>query len=390
MADRTILICADYLFSEVAGGAARCVSELAKELALKKYKVIVLVRGLSENKDFEKADGYDVYRYKSNVLKLFKKLGLIFKNNKVNIINFHDPFTSFFVRKYMFFKSINIPTIYTFHSPWGGEYSIRAIKKKYNSLRIFLGVNIRKKIERFVVKNSSKIALASQFMSETLFKTHRVKSSIVPLGVDVLRFKSSEPGEQESLRSKYNIDGNKKVFFTIRNLEPRMGLENLLEAVKILKDKKYSNLLFIIGGIGSLELELKDKTRKLGIENMVSFAGYIPDTNLPEYYRVSDAFILPTKEFEGFGLVTLEAMASGIPVLATPVAANKEVVGGFDESLLFKSISSEDIADGIDTLLERKDLLELGLKCREHAENNFSWSKYADKMEKIFDELLCL
>jgi len=127
--------------------------------------------------------------------------------------------------------------------------------------------------------------------------------------------------------------------------------------------------------------------KNLSLEKMLRFEGYINDEKLPLYYKASDAFILPTKELEGFGLVSIEAMACGIPVLATPISANIEVIGNFDKTLLFDGIEPKDIANGIISFIKRNDLEQLGKKARDYVKFNFCWDKYIEKMENIYYEL---
>ena len=115
---------------------------------------------------------------------------------------------------------------------------------------------------------------------------------------------------------------DKFILFTVRNLVPRMGLENLISAFEIVQSGR-TDLLLIIGGEGPLEPALKEQTRQCGVEEFVRFVGYIPDEDLPSYYQMADLFILPTIELEGFGLVTVEALASGLPVLGTPVGGTR-------------------------------------------------------------------
>src|SRR5207249_11052699 len=83
-----------------------------------------------------------------------------------------------------------------------------------------------------------------------------------------------------------------------------------------------------------------------------SFLGFIPDETLPSYYHAADVFVLPTRELEGFGLVTVEALACGTPVLGTPVGATPEVLSGLDASLVFRGISAEIMAEDLLRFLE--------------------------------------
>jgi glycosyltransferase involved in cell wall biosynthesis len=112
-----------------------------------------------------------------------------------------------------------------------------------------------------------------------------------------------------------------------------MGLENLIEACARLRTSGAPFSLFI-GGEGPLRPALEAQVRGAGLSDIISFLGRIPDETLPRWYAAADAFLLPTAQLECFGLVALEAMASGRPVLATPVGAIPEVVGRYEKEWL--------------------------------------------------------
>jgi glycosyltransferase involved in cell wall biosynthesis len=103
---------------------------------------------------------------------------------------------------------------------------------------------------------------------------------------------------------------------------------------------------------------------------------------------VADIFILPTRELERFGLVTLEALACGVPVLGTPVGGTQEILGKFDSSFLFADTSPKSMAASI---LEKYKIIsetpqkwsEISQRCRQYVENNYSWEKNVDSLEKI-------
>ena len=185
------------------------------------------------------------------------------------------------------------------------------------------------------------------------------------------------------MREKLGIPKDRFVIFTVRNLVSRMGLENLVEAASDVV-KKEPRALFIIGGRGYLKEKLEEMIAGRGLAGQVRLEGYISEEKLPLYYQCADLFVLPTRLLEGFGLVTLEAMACGTPVLATPVAANVEVLGGFDRSLLLKSESPGDIAAGILDFISGCETrrAELRAACRRYVEENYSWEKYAAEVEK--------
>ena len=181
---------------------------------------------------------------------------------------------------------------------------------------------------------------------------------------------------------------SKLLLLTVRNLVPRMGLDNLIYAFKKISGIA-PDIHLIIGGEGQLEHKLNALVKDLSIENSVTFTGYINDKELPEYYQMADIFVLPTKELEGFGLVTLEAMASGIPVLGTPVGGIKEIIERFDHGFLFKDTSPEAM---VDLIIESYRKIKqnpswyenVSKRCRQFVEENYSWERNVDSLEKLF------
>ncbi len=119
----------------------------------------------------------------------------------------------------------------------------------------------------------------------------------------------------------------------------------------------------------------------------MKFLGFIPDNELPLYYQSSDGFVLPTRELEGFGLVAVEALACGTPVLGTPVGAIPEILGDLQPDLLFEGIGPEAIARGILKHLERAESDPQGYealrrRCREYATARFGWDRIVERLEQ--------
>jgi glycosyltransferase involved in cell wall biosynthesis len=164
-----------------------------------------------------------------------------------------------------------------------------------------------------------------------------------------------------------------------------MGLESLIKAMSIVAEKEKDAFL-IIGGKGFLENRLKNLTEELKLNEYIKFAGFIGDEKLPLYYQAADFFILPTKYLEGFGLVTIEALSSGTPVLGTPVGGTKEILGKFDNRLLFRGTDSDSLAELILKFkkLSPEELENLGRKAREFAVKNYSWDIIISQWGEVF------
>jgi len=322
--------------------------------------------------------------YRRNSRKLFDEL---YKNYRIDVINCHQPFSAYGVLQFP--KSRSLKKIYTCHSLSFEEFVSRnprpagALKNLFYELKIFA----RKKIERRVIERSDNIVVLSRFTQDKLTTAYGIppsKVSIIPGGVDLKRFRPVE--NKNAIRQALKLPDSKIILFTVRNLVARMGLENLIEAMQSVI-RNASDIYLVIGGAGPLNGRLTKMAEQLGVNDCIRFEGFIPEETLPHYYQMADMFILPTKELEGFGLVTLEAMASGVPVLGTPVGGTKEILTQFDPTFLFKDTSPESMAS---IVLEKYHIIKnhpekwqkISLECRRFAEENYSWDKHVNALEK--------
>src|SRR3989454_157122 len=164
-----------------------------------------------------------------------------------------------------------------------------------------------------------------------------------------------------------------------------MGLDTLIRAMATVRER-FPRVLLLIGGSGSLRPLLETLTISLSLSEHVRFLGFVPERDLPSYYHAADVFVLPTRELEGFGLVTVEALACGTPVLGTPVGATPEVLSGLDASLVFRGISAEIMAEDLlrflETMARAPDAYErLRCACRAHAERYYTWERAITGLE---------
>jgi len=155
--------------------------------------------------------------------------------------------------------------------------------------------------------------------------------------------------------------------------------------------KSLPDILLIIGGTGPLKNDLSVMSCRFNLDHYIHFAGFIPEAALPEYYQAADIFVLPTIELEGFGLVTLEALASGTPVLGTPVGGTQEILSRFDGRFLFQNTSPEAISGLIiETCREYQDHPDRwhldSRRCRQYAEQHYSWETNVAATERLFLE----
>jgi glycosyltransferase involved in cell wall biosynthesis len=167
-----------------------------------------------------------------------------------------------------------------------------------------------------------------------------------------------------------------------------MGLENLILAMKGAAAKR-GDILLTVGGEGPLAEKLQNMAREVGVGDFVRFTGFIPERELPSYYQMADLFILPTKDLEGFGMVTVEALASGLPVLGTPVGGTREILAHLGPEFLFADSTPASMAELILKTIQTwasdsEAYTQISLKCRNIAEKNYSWDAHVIQLESLF------
>ena len=389
------------------GGAERVLYEESTHLVNRGHTVRVLTRKLPYHEsDVENIDGVEEHRYRfqeklfpfffksiiSDCRRTFRSLD---GNFPIDIINFHQPFSGIGVLAST--SSRKVPLVYTCHSLSFEEYISRSSSPKnpINWLLHHLQASARKLVEKTVLNRSDQIVALSEYTCKKLERTYNLspsKVSVIPGGVDLERFKPSM--NKTEIRTGLNLPRDRNILLTVRNLVPRMGLANLISAFKTLLSER-RDLFLVIGGEGPLAQALKRKVEEYGIASSVYFAGYIPDNQLHSYYQMADLFVLPTKELEGFGMVTIEALASGLPVLGTPVGGTKEILAHLGPEFLFADSNPVSLADLILKTIKRWDddpegYNEISQECRHVAERYYSWEAHIDRLENLFNRMAYL
>lgn len=398
-----ILFVADVSIADVIGGAERVLFEQTTRLAARGHDVHILTRRLpSHQSDCDVIRNVREWRYDvnqdnavsffvstlRNCIKLFET---ITKANDFDCINFHQPFSAFAAIRSDLSKKTK--KIYTCHSLAFEEYASRNANPGSLVKRIGYSLNLasRRWIENKILSRSDLIVVLSQYTRDKLINIHGVpgvKINVIPGGIDLERFHPA--ADKKAIRERLHLPQDKMILLTVRNLVQRMGVENLIRAMQEIAGS-LPDIYLIIGGDGPLKDDLARLSHNLNLDHYINFAGFISEDDLPEYYRAADIFVLPTIELEGFGLVTLEALASGTPVFGTPVGGTQEILGGFDKSFLFNDTSHQSIARLItDKCHEYRThpdkLLIDSRRCRHFAENHYSWDTNVAAMESFFSE----
>ncbi|MCX8185264.1 MAG: glycosyltransferase family 4 protein [Sulfolobales archaeon] len=205
--------------------------------------------------------------------------------------------------------------------------------------------------------------------------------TIIPNGVDTRVFRPA--GDRESIKAMFGLSGRSVVLYVGR-MSYRKGPHVLLNAFANISD---SRAVLVMVGSGDMLPFLKLRAELLGVESRVIFMNYVSDSLLPELYRMSDVFVAPSIVAEAFGLVILEAMASGVPVIATSVGGIPEVLSEGRAGFLVAPNSERELGEAISIMLSDSSLRETcGEIGRRVAEERYSWDIVVPQIERVYSE----
>ena len=274
----------------------------------------------------------------------------------------------------------DMPLIFHFHGPWALESNAENQQA--------LKVKLKKTIEQYVYSRASRFIVLSHAFKNILHDQYGVpldKIHIVPGGVDLKQFKVA--GSLTEARAELGWNRQRTIIFCVRRLKKRMGLENLIWAIARVKNR-YPDVLLYIAGKGDLAETLQALIAELDLTNHVCLLGYLPDEQLPIAYRAANFSVVPTISFEGFGLIIIESLAAGTPVLGTPVGGVPEILQPFCPDLLFEDTSADKLAEGIVEVLDRKRQLPSSEACQAYANHNFSWSVITPQIKSVYEQAI--
>jgi len=297
-----------------------------------------------------------------------------------DVVVAEQPFTIWALLK----AGCKLPRLQVCHSFAFEEYATR--HGRHGGLKHWLAGTAMRRLERKVYRSAAGFLVLSRFMQDRLcdfFHLQRDLITIAPGGVDIPMLPVA--GERETWRA--SLDWHGPIVMTLRNLVPRTGVDLLVEAAGLLKDE-IPDLKWCVVGRGELMQELKAQAAQLGVKDRVEFTGYLSEEDVKKRLFAADVFMLPTRDLEGFGLVTIEANACGLPVVATPVTANIEVVPSLPFNRLADAVTAEALADAVRQTLQVEYNDASRQTLRDAVEKRYAWHLHDDGFVKAVEALL--
>ncbi|MFQ6019796.1 MAG: glycosyltransferase [Dehalococcoidia bacterium] len=241
--------------------------------------------------------------------------------------------------------------------------------------------------ERQVAASADRIICASEGEKRLLGNVYTVpqeRIEVVPCGVDIDLFRPRDKGR---MRRKLGLSPEESIVLFVGRIEPLKGIDILLRAAAQL-DRRFC--LLVVGGDdkdAQRRADLRDLARALGIADRVEFVDAVPHQRLPLYYNAADVCVIPS-HYESFSLVALEAMACGVPVVASRVGGLRDTVRDGETGYLVPWHCPEPFAERLSLVLGNRELRQsLGLIARSAVER-FRWADIAARVEEIYHQLV--
>lgn len=273
-------------------------------------------------------------------------------------------------------RPVRVPTVQTFHT-------LGVVKRRHQGAAD-TSPAVRVKLERLLARDATWIAAtcSDEVMELTRMGRARNRVSVVPCGVDLDRFSTEGPvAARNSMRR----------IVAVGRMLPYKGFQTIIEALPAIADAE----LVIVGGPAADRLDEDAEVRRLralaagaGVAERVTFTGAVTRDDMPAVLRSADV-VACTPWFEPFGIVPLEAMACGLPVVATAVGGMLDTVVHDVTGLLVTPKRPRELADAVSAVLRDSFLCRsLGLAGRDRACARYSWDRVAADTLRIYEQLL--
>lgn len=313
--------------------------------------------------------------------KVILQLVNLIKEQRIDIVHSQGARADFFAR--LSAKLARVPVVIsTVPMPVDG-FDVNPIKK-------FIYIVLNKFSERFV----DKFIVVSEALKDVMIERHKVdpqKVAMIYNGIEINEYRIDEAGEvihgKLGLMEEIGLKSDVPVIGVIGRLVWQKGFEYFIEAIPGVLNK-FKDAKFLVVGEGLLEEELKAVSKKLKIDDKISFTGFRRD--IKEILATIDIFVIPSL-LEGLPMILLEAMGMGKPIVATDIDGIKEVLENGKTGLLVPPRDTVALTDAIVNLLIYRDQAhQMGINARRVVEEKFGVDIMVEKVEDVYEDLLQL
>ena len=370
----------------IVGGISRVVYDLSHGIAKKGHEVHVITCWETGNKEYEEVGNVFVHRVQTCGVNTVNFVDWVLQLNfamvecatrlvnnvgNFDVVHAHDWLVAFCAKTIK--GAFGIPVVSTIHATeHGRNWGIHNEVQRY--------IN---NVEQWFVDESDQVIVNSGYMKEEVKEIFSIKNenlSVIPNGIDVDKFKNVD--RDIEFRRQYALDDEKIVFFVGRIVNEK-GIHVLIDSVpKILE--AYPNTKFVIVGKGPQLDFLKWKVSSLGIAEKIIFTGYVKDEDLAKLYKCVDVAVFPSL-YEPFGIVALEGMVAGLPVVVTDVGGLSDIIEHEVDGMKAYTDNANSLADCIiKILLNEEKAQNIKRNALEKVERLYNWSKITELTMDVY------
>ncbi len=372
----------------IVGGIARHCFGLSRALAKRNHDVHVITLEFPGAPAFEEMDGVKIHRVRIElghpdfipwtfIFNHFmeKIVANLSRDNEFDVIHIHDWLTApvGIASKYY----LNKPLVSTVHS-----IEVGRAQGLHNPNSLLIDG-----LEWWMTYEAKKVISCSSSMKWELehhFHLPSEKITIIPNAVDISKYQKKI--DKESVKRRYGIESYERMVLFIGRLVPQKGVEYLVRAIPLIL-QQHRNVKFVIAGDGWSKDHLERLARSAGFGDKIRFLGFISDSDLTELTMSADVLVVPSV-YEPFGIVALEGMAAGVPVVAANVGGLAEIIEHDRTGVLVYSKNFESIAWGVNRVLSDPGYSNwLVQNAKRKVREVYSWEAVAKKTIEVYEEV---
>ncbi len=238
---------------------------------------------------------------------------------------------------------------------------------------------LRVEMERYLINQSHRVIVATEQEKEDIIRYYGASPEsigVVPCGVNLELFR---PVDKKAAKWRLGFGNNGKIILYVGRVEPLKGIDRLLEAMSYLKSRQGIKLVIVGGDDDSRDEveQLKEMSLRLGIQDSITFLGLVEQEELPRFYSAADVCVVPSY-YESFGLVPLESLACGTPVVMTGVGSARTIIRDGETGYVVPDNRPELLTEKIELLLSKPEADTNFINSVRASVTGFSWSHVAD------------
>jgi len=373
-------------YKPLVNGVVTSISSLKEAYERKGHEVYVFAPKVEDYVDQEK----NVFRYRSvnltNKVKYPLPIPLSFRVKKVinefnpDIVHIHHPFLLSSVA-IMYGKKLGIPKILTIHTQYEQyAYYVSPIPKRitHEAIKIIIS-NLAYKTDCITTPSTS---------MKKIIEGYGIKNRIevIPNAIHLISFQENDELKRTEIKNKYNLKEDDKIILFVGRVASEKSIDKLIKALEIIKKRDNNKVKLLIVGNGPAMDELKQLTRTLKVEKDVVFAGTVSYEEIQHYYKMAYVFTIASTT-ETFGIVTIEALASGVPVVAIKAPGAVDILtDGLDGLLADDDV--EKFANALEKIIKEPELREKLSRGALKTSEKYSINTISERMLNLYREAI--